>query len=95
MNEPIKKLNPLVKRRILFEKKITKRNLAIIFIFLVAWTPYAMVSMYSAFIDPNGISPEISIVPSMLAKSSFALTPLMYMIFDRRVHEYVMHFEAR
>jgi hypothetical protein len=34
-------------------------------------------------------------VPSMLAKSSFAFTPLMYMIFDKRVHKYVLNFENR
>ena len=95
LNEPIKKLNPIVKRRLLFEKKLISRNIAIILIFLFAWTPYALVSMYSAFIDPNGITPEFSLVPSMLAKSSFAFTPLMYMIFDRRVHEFVMNFENR
>ena len=56
----------------------------------MTWTPFALVSMYSAFINPEKISPQLSIVTSMLTKSSFFWTPIVYIMFDKRVQAYIL-----
>ena len=46
--------------------------------YLISWCPYALVSMYSAFIDPNDISTMVSTIPSMFAKSSFVWSTILF-----------------
>ena len=58
--------------------------------FIVTWTPFAFVSMWSAFVNPDTISPELSMVTSILTKSSFFWTPLVYILSDKRVKEYML-----
>ena len=38
--------------------------------YLIAWGPYAIVSMYSAFINDPPLSPIIATIPALFAKSS-------------------------
>ena len=45
--------------------------------FLVAWTPYAVVSLYSAVAGPEHIPAIVTIVPAMFAKSSCLYNPLI------------------
>ncbi len=40
---------------------------------MVAWTPYAIISFVSAFIDPSYISPMQTITTALFAKSSLAV----------------------
>lgn len=53
--------------------------------FLVSWTPYAMVSMYSAFIDANGVSPLLGTVPAIFAKSSMLWTSVIFIWSNRQI----------
>lgn len=46
--------------------------------FLVAWTPYAVMSLYSAVAGPEHMPAIVTIVPAMFAKSSSLYNPLIY-----------------
>lgn len=52
---------------------------------MISWTPYALVSMYSAFINPNDVTPLQSILPAMFAKSSTVLSSIFYILSNRPV----------
>ncbi|KAM8831651.1 uncharacterized protein AB9W97_003161 [Spinachia spinachia] len=51
--------------------------------FVVCWSPYAIVSLWSIFRDSGSIPPEVSLLPCMFAKSSTVYNPLIYYIFSQ------------
>ena len=50
--------------------------------FLVAWIPYAVVSVWSAFGRPDSIPIQLSVVPTLLAKSAAMYNPIIYQVID-------------
>ena len=55
--------------------------------FLVAWTPYAVVSLYSAVSGPEHIPTVATIVPAMFAKSSCLYNPLIHFFVYKKFRE--------
>lgn len=53
--------------------------------FLVAWTPYVAVSLWSMQNgqEPGAMAPSITLLPCLFAKSSTAFNPFIYFIFQR------------
>lgn len=53
--------------------------------FLVAWTPYVVVSFWSMFHsqEQGHMSPFITLLPCLFAKSSTVYNPFIYFIFRR------------
>ncbi|XP_056898222.1 teleost multiple tissue opsin 2b isoform X2 [Takifugu flavidus] len=52
--------------------------------YLVCWMPYGVVAMMATFGPPNIISPVASVVPSLLAKSSTVINPLIYILMNKQ-----------
>lgn len=52
--------------------------------FLLCWTPYALVSMWSAFGNPGDISPLAGTIPALIAKSSVVWNPLIYVLTNKQ-----------
>lgn len=50
--------------------------------FIGCWSPYGMVSLWSILQENSTISPEVSLLPCMFAKSSTVYNPLIYYIFS-------------
>lgn len=50
--------------------------------FLIAWIPYAVVSVWSAFGRPDSIPIQLSVVPTLLAKSAAMYNPIIYQVID-------------
>lgn len=50
--------------------------------FLIAWIPYAVVSVVSAFGAPDSVPIPASVVPTLLAKSSAMYNPIIYQVVD-------------
>lgn len=50
--------------------------------FTGCWSPYGMVSLWSVLQESSSISPEVSLLPCMFAKSSTVYNPLIYYIFS-------------
>jgi hypothetical protein len=51
--------------------------------FLVAWTPYAIAVFISVFIDENYLSPIMTTLPALFAKTSlmYVILSLRYLLF--------------
>lgn len=57
--------------------KTIRMSLAMVLAFLVAWTPYAIVSLHSSFIA-NDLPPAFTTLPAMFAKLSTFYNPFIY-----------------
>uniref|UniRef100_A0A8C8DXR2 G-protein coupled receptors family 1 profile domain-containing protein n=1 Tax=Oryzias sinensis TaxID=183150 RepID=A0A8C8DXR2_9TELE len=55
--------------------------------YLLCWMPYGVVAMMATFGPPNIISPVASVVPSLLAKSSTVINPLIYILMNKQVRK--------
>ncbi|XP_013917868.1 PREDICTED: opsin-5 [Thamnophis sirtalis] len=50
--------------------------------FLIAWIPYAVVSVWSAFGKPDSVPIKVSVVPTLLAKSAAMYNPVIYQVIN-------------
>ncbi|KAM3932005.1 opsin-5 [Leptodactylus fuscus] len=64
------------------EIKLTKVAMLICAGFLIAWIPYAVVSVWSAFGKPDSVPIEFSVIPTLLAKSAAMYNPIIYQVVD-------------
>lgn len=68
-----------------YEKKVAKMCFLMIFIFLIFWMPYIVI----CFLVVNGyghlVTPTVSIVSYLFAKSSTVYNPVVYIIMIRKV----------
>ncbi|KAK7907319.1 hypothetical protein WMY93_015931 [Mugilogobius chulae] len=64
------------------EMKLTKVAMLICAGFLIAWIPYAVVSVVSAFGEPDSVPIPVSVIPTLLAKSSAMYNPMIYQVVD-------------
>lgn len=56
---------------------------------MLAWTPYAVVAIYSAFISNTPVEPLTATIPSLIAKSSLVWPSLINIIVNRDVRGYL------
>ncbi|KAM6964938.1 opsin-5 [Aplochiton taeniatus] len=64
------------------EMKLTKVAMLICAGFLIAWIPYAVVSVVSAFGEPDSVPIAVSVIPTLLAKSSAMYNPIIYQVIN-------------
>ncbi|KAI1897585.1 hypothetical protein AGOR_G00084780 [Albula goreensis] len=64
------------------EMKLTKVAMLICAGFLIAWIPYAVVSVWSAFGEHDSVPIPISVIPTLLAKSAAMYNPIIYQVID-------------
>lgn len=62
------------------EIRIAKAAFTIFFLFVCAWTPYAIVSLIGAFGDSKILTPLVTMVPAVCAKIVSCLDPWVYAI---------------
>ncbi|KAK7884198.1 hypothetical protein WMY93_027321 [Mugilogobius chulae] len=60
---------------------IIKLSVAVCIGFLTAWSPYAVVSMWAAFGDPETVPPMAFALAAIFAKSSTLYNPIVYLLF--------------
>lgn len=53
-------------------------------LFLLAWTPYALVCIWAALGDPGTIPASLLIAPPVFAKSSACYNPVLYALINKR-----------
>ncbi len=73
------------------EIRVTKNIIIFIALFMIAWTPYAVISFVSAFIDPSYISPMQTITTALFAKSSLAVNTGFFIYSFRDIRDSVTH----
>ncbi|XP_016114795.1 opsin-5-like [Sinocyclocheilus grahami] len=59
---------------------IVKLSVAVCIGFLMAWSPYAVVSMWAAFAEPDLVPPIAFALAAMFAKSSTLYNPMVYLV---------------
>ncbi|KAM9846429.1 pinopsin-like [Aulostomus maculatus] len=52
--------------------------------YLLCWMPYAVVAMLSSFGRPRAVPPAASLIPSLLAKTSTVLNPVIYVLLNNQ-----------
>ncbi|XP_026808077.1 opsin, ultraviolet-sensitive-like [Rhopalosiphum maidis] len=62
------------------EVRIAKAAITICFLFVAAWTPYAIVAMIGAFGDQSLLTPIASMLPAVFAKTVACFDPYVYAI---------------
>ncbi|RNA43725.1 vertebrate ancient opsin-like [Brachionus plicatilis] len=77
LQQILKKKNSMEGRRIIIERNATVAMIFSIVGFIISWTPYAISSMYTAFINSSGVPPLVSTLPSLFAKSSMLWPPVL------------------
>ncbi|XP_011481683.1 pinopsin [Oryzias latipes] len=50
--------------------------------YLLCWMPYGVVAIFASFGRPGMVSPAATLVPSLLAKTSTALNPIIYVLLN-------------
>ncbi|KAF4097049.1 opsin 7, group member b isoform X2 [Onychostoma macrolepis] len=60
---------------------LVKLSVAVCIGFLMAWSPYAVVSMWAAFTEPDLVPPIAFALAAMFAKSSTLYNPMVYLVF--------------
>ncbi|XP_076016226.1 opsin 8, group member a [Genypterus blacodes] len=70
------------------EKKITLMAVMISSGFIIAWTPYVIVSFWSIFAseEQRPLTPLVTLLPCLFAKSATVYNPFIYFIFRRPSH---------
>ncbi|MBN3298509.1 OPSP protein, partial [Amia calva] len=66
------------------ERRVLFMVIIMVTCFLLCWLPYGMVALLATFGRPGLISPEASIIPSILAKSSTAVNPIIYIFMNKQ-----------
>uniref|UniRef100_A0A8C4RJR2 Teleost multiple tissue opsin 2a n=1 Tax=Erpetoichthys calabaricus TaxID=27687 RepID=A0A8C4RJR2_ERPCA len=54
--------------------------------YLICWTPYGVMALLATFGRPGIISPVASVVPSILAKSSTVINPVIYIMMNKQFY---------
>ncbi|KAM5192610.1 visual pigment-like receptor peropsin [Mantella aurantiaca] len=69
---------------------VTKMSVVMIVMFLVAWSPYSIVCLWSSFGDPKQISPAMAIIAPLFAKSSTFYNPCIYVIANKKFRRAIL-----
>ncbi|CAH2315151.1 pinopsin-like isoform X1 [Pelobates cultripes] len=68
------------------ERRLLSMVICMVTCYLLCWMPYGLVSLVTTFGKPGMITPTVSIVPSILAKSSTVFNPLIYIFMNKQFY---------
>ncbi|XP_041949528.1 teleost multiple tissue opsin 3b [Alosa alosa] len=66
--------------------------LSMVSCYLLCWMPYGVVALLATFGRVGVVGPTASIIPSILAKSSTVLNPIVYVLFNNQFYRCFMAF---
>ncbi|KAG8454064.1 hypothetical protein GDO86_000631 [Hymenochirus boettgeri] len=72
------------------QEDVTKMSVVMILMFLIAWSPYSIVCLWSSFGDPRKIPPAMAIVAPLFAKSSTFYNPCIYVIANKKFRRAIL-----
>ncbi|XP_076024414.1 pinopsin-like [Genypterus blacodes] len=78
---------PLAERR---QSRVLLMVVSMVTGYLVCWMPYGVVAMIASFGPPGLVCPAASLIPSILAKSSTVLNPLLYVLLNKQFSRCLM-----
>ncbi|KAK3090880.1 hypothetical protein FSP39_015436 [Pinctada imbricata] len=74
----------IARKNLAIEKKMFKTILIMVGLFLLAWTPYAVVSFWATVVGSGGIPILIQTIPAIAAKSSSVANPFVYVATNKQ-----------
>lgn len=83
--------DPKIKKRLEMERRVTYVMIFYIMLFCVTWTPYAIVALWSSFINPGGVSPLTATLPAVIAKSSMLWSPLFFILSNKNAKSRILN----
>ncbi|XP_062384362.1 teleost multiple tissue opsin a [Sardina pilchardus] len=68
------------------EQRVLAMVIIMVVCYLVCWLPYGIMALLATFGPPGLITPEASIVPSVLAKTSTVINPVIYIFMNKQFY---------
>lgn len=59
--------------------------------YLLCWMPYGLMALVATFGERGLVTPVVSVVPAVLAKSSTVFNPVIYVLFNNQVGSPLRH----
>nr|BAC76021.1 opsin [Branchiostoma belcheri] len=69
---------------------VTTMVVVMIVCFLVCWTPYTVMALIVTFGADHLVTPTASVIPSLVAKSSTAYNPIIYVLMNNQFREFLL-----
>lgn len=67
------------------EQRVLFMVVTMVVCYLLCWLPYGIMALMATFGRPGLITPAASIVPSVLAKTSTVINPIIYIFMNKQV----------
>eukprot|EP00063_Salmo_salar_P019891 XP_013994726.1 PREDICTED: vertebrate ancient opsin-like isoform X1 [Salmo salar] len=68
------------------EHRVLVMVVTMVLVYLMCWMPYGVMALLATFGRPSLITPEASIVPSVLAKTSTFINPIIYIFMNKQFY---------
>ncbi|RXN17108.1 vertebrate ancient opsin-like protein [Labeo rohita] len=76
------RINTAVSRK--REQRVLFMVVTMVVCYLLCWLPYGVMALLATFGRPGLVTPAASIVPSLLAKSSTVINPIIYIFMNKQ-----------
>ncbi|XP_036414229.1 teleost multiple tissue opsin b [Colossoma macropomum] len=80
----VSRINTVVSRK--REQRVLFLVVTMVVCYLLCWLPYGIMALVATFGQPGLVTPEASIVPSLLAKSSTVINPVIYIFMNKQFY---------
>ncbi|KAJ8357049.1 hypothetical protein SKAU_G00198430 [Synaphobranchus kaupii] len=69
------------------EQRVLVMVITMVICYLLCWLPYGIMALLATFGPPGLVTPEASIIPSILAKTSTVINPIIYIFMNKQTHQ--------
>nr|XP_023847794.1 pinopsin-like [Salvelinus alpinus] len=76
------------------EQHILIMVLSMVSCYLLCWMPYGVMALVATFGRSGLVTPVASVVPTVLAKSSTVINPVIYVLFNNQFHRCFVAFHS-
>lgn len=67
------------------EQRVLFMVVIMVICYLLCWLPYGIMALLATFGPPGLVTPVASIIPSVLAKTSTVINPVIYVFMNKQV----------
>ncbi|XP_020795213.1 vertebrate ancient opsin-like [Boleophthalmus pectinirostris] len=68
------------------EQRVLFMVVVMVICYLLCWLPYGIMALLATFGPPGLVTPEASIIPSILAKTSTVINPIIYVFMNKQFY---------
>ncbi|XP_042908074.1 visual pigment-like receptor peropsin [Parasteatoda tepidariorum] len=72
------------------ERSITSMSFVLIIAFVLAWSPYAVLCLWTIFAPPETVPPILTLIPPLFAKASTVFNPFIYFLSNPRLRKGIL-----